>query len=374
MENSYLNAPKLWKGINRNLAMITSAAAKHHLPPLAMLPLLRTKLLSHLENSLALWQEIENNVHPNVPMQQKWVFDRIGNILRSAVVKLHSSNISAIELHNLNLELKLAQNLGSKVGNEFFWYTTVMIMPGTTNLFSNPQIARNDFHNTQLNYLRKGRDGAMSDFVRQLRGILDIHKKNAYDLRKSIAINPNDPTLNRRYEMEIDSYDKVAKQLIAKGEKVERHLFDKSMSPDTQSRTKTKTAKPKNHIDNHIDVPSFKGKRGSNSSLKEENTMGNDIAAIRDSLTEYSELFKKNLIIDAHEQLKSAIESRFEILLIRLNDVIDELEQSGKDAYYPLETAKMLDMSIRRLRQQEAINKSKDVSRYLGIAIDMIDK
>ena len=372
MENYYFNTTELWNGMNRDLAVLSRTVSRRYLPPVPMLPILRLKLLSYLQNYLTQWEEIDDRIHPNAPPEKKWLFDRIGNILRSALLQLRNPNITNDDLYRLSIELKFALKLSGQIDKEFLSY--VVIMSDSAGLFSNPWISRNRFSSLQNQHLGRGGEDEMANFVPKLRGVLDIHEKNAIDLLESMARNPDEPTLKRKYEMEVASYKRIAKQLKSKGEKIDDSLFEESKIESTHKKTKTASIAISKSKNKSSTVSSNDPDKRSESKTIEKKTMNHDIASIRDSIVECLEPFKKNIAIDAHELLKNAIESRFEILLFRVNHIIDEREQIGEDSYYVLEAAKMLDMSVRRLRQNESVGKSKEVTSFLNVAIDMLNK
>lgn len=384
MENSYINASECWKDLNRNLATFTKIASKRYLPPVSTLPTLQINLVLYLQKCLMSWEEIEICVHPNAPEKKKWAFDQIGNILRAALIQLQDTKSKNCNLSGLATKLKIAQELTNEVDKEFFWYTTVMIMPSEYYPFSKFRNPRNQLLNNPQLYLErnlrnrnlsKTREAEMSDYMPKLKKALEIHMENAAELRQYIAQNPFEPSLKSRYKSEVDSYRKLAKQLQAKGEKVDDKFFDEPPDNDKPKPRKISTPSKISEITNKTQETPFR-QPSTDSKTKLESTMSEKgaIQAIRKILVEYLDLFKKDITIDAHEPLKYAIESKFEILLLRVNYIIDELERIGEESYDTLEIAKMLDMSIRRLRQQETTNKSKDVTKYLSVAIDMIDK
>ena len=215
----------------------------------------------------------------------------------------------------------------------------------------------------------------MSDYIPKLRKTLETYRDNAVDLQEYMARDPYEPSLRRKFEDQVDHYHKIARQLQAKGEKVDDSFFDDVLeNNNNQSKIKRKLVKTQSSTIRVSKLPTSDANKNSSEEVQAAIPNRENVDAIQNTLIEYLGLFKKDFTIDAHEPLKIATESRFEILLFRVNNIIDEIERIGEDAYYLLEVAKMLDMSICRLRQQEVVGKSKDVSSFLKVAIEMLNK
>jgi hypothetical protein len=373
MVNSYFSASEHWEDLNQCLATFTKATANRCLPPISTLPTLRHKMISYLQICLAKWEQIDNCVHPNVPANKKWAFDRIGNILRTSLIELQNPKATGEDLAKLNEELNLAKGLCNQVDKEFFWFTTVMMMPDSS-LLVNSWSSRSRFHKIANSSLARNREEAMSNYVTELRKTLGIHEKNAIDLRKYIALNPFEPSLKRRYEMEVDNYHSIAKTLKAKGEKIVDVFQDEPKDDDTYAKAKPvpRPETVRTYVANVYDPSSDRSSGKTEPRIIDKKAGQGGVASIRNSLVECLSIFKKSFTIDAHEQLKNAIEARFEVLLLQVNSIIDDIEQKGDDSYNLLEAAKMLDMSIHRLRQAESAGKSIDISSFLNVAIDML--
>jgi hypothetical protein len=367
MENIYINATKRWSDLKDDMAVVSKVVSKKHLP-IANLPALRFGLLSSIQKCLFHWEAVDDCVHPSVPADKKWAFDRIGNMLRETIIQLQKSDCTRNEWNELGTQLRKIEMLGHQVDEEFFWYTAQLIMPDS--IYRSSELM--DYRKNRL-VIRKSKkwEEEMSSFIPKLRKALDIRKDNAAELEQHIASNPFEPSLKRRYEEEVTEYRRLAKQLRAQGENVDDKLFDEPPA----------TNQPKKGSQNKLARTSKSSHKTQGASLhpvsnvskpERESPDRRKVKSLRENLVEYSDLFKKNVAIDAYEPLKEAVEAKFEILLLHVNLTIDELEQKGEDAYDMLEVAKMLDLSIRRMRKPESAGKSKEILGFLGVAIDSI--
>ena len=217
--------------------------------------------------------------------------------------------------------------------------------------------------------------------------ILSIHRQNSADYRRLLAKDPGDVSSRRRLEDETNSIGKLKKQLTEIGVKIERSAFDDypsektimSFSKGNKSNISNegKDLKPKESLkdkqENKIKQTVSKKVSKEHTEVEIEPYSKGDISSMRQSFIDYLGLFRKGIDLNLNPALKDAVETRFEVLLLRVNNLVREKEQNGQDAGYFLDISNLLYMSVKDLHESDASRRGMEISRYLSAAVDLFD-
>lgn len=103
-------------------------------------------------------------------------------------------------------------------------------------------------------------------------------------------------------------------------------------------------------------------------------TVNDDVLSIQESFIEYLSIFQKGTNLHANQNLKQAALNRFEVLLLRMNDLIREAKRSGKDTGYYYDTSNLLARSVNQLKDGDPHNSTKEISSYLSAAVAFLDR
>ena len=373
-----------WQDLNKNLEICTKAVSINTVP-YEIAPGLRLKLISKLYGCLQKWEKIEALIHPFVAADVRWEFDCVGNILRSSLIDYQSSKLDKTDRKKLSEQLHYAREIGSNLRLELLSFSATSLMNSYTGLENSTKGPSIYFSNRAHSH-QGGIDMDKKDATTLL-DILSIHRQNSADYRRLLAKDPGDVSSRRRLEDETNSIGKLKKQLTEIGVKIERSAFDDypsektimSFSKGNKSNISNegKDLKPKESLkdkqENKIKQTVSKKVSKEHTEVEIEPYSKGDISSMRQSFIDYLGLFRKGIDLNLNPALKDAVETRFEVLLLRVNNLVREKEQNGQDAGYFLDISNLLYMSVKDLHESDASRRGMEISRYLSAAVDLFD-
>lgn len=163
-----------------NLAMCASALSKSNVP-YEVAPHLRMKLISKIQTCLNNWREVEKRIYPNLPAETRWAFDYLGNNLRASLIEYEQDSLTNRNKPVFQKHILAANEMISHVSEAMPWG------------LASPHPVDQGGIEMKSNMKKYEMTAALET--------LSIHRKNAADLHKMLARDPDNLTASENLRM-----------------------------------------------------------------------------------------------------------------------------------------------------------------------------
>jgi hypothetical protein len=106
---------------------------------------------------------------------------------------------------------------------------------------------------------------------------------------------------------------------------------------------------------------------------EESNAPQDDLTFLRNSFLDYQAVFHKGVDLNISKNLRQNVQSRLEVLLFSVNELVRSWEGNNQEAGYLIDISNLLANTIQTVSQSNALNESAEIQANLAIAIDMFD-